>query len=203
MKIICVGRNYVEHITELENERRDSPVIFLKPETSIIHKNQHFFIPSYSNDVHHEIEMVVALKSGGPNISTEDALNHVYGYGVGLDMTRRDLQGIAKEQRRPWEPGKSFERSAPMTYLIPVNSIGHPTKGRVVLSVNGKIRQEGDLNQMIWKVPEMIAYLSRFYDIGGGDLIMSGTPSGVGPVVRGDVMEGTIERVGSLKVKVI
>ena len=203
MKIICVGRNYVEHITELENERPDSPVIFLKPETSIIHKNQPFFIPSYSNDVHHEIELVVALKSGGANISTEDALNHVYGYGVGVDMTRRDLQGIAKEQRRPWEPGKSFERSAPMTYLIPVNSIGHPTKGRVVLSVNGKIKQEGDLNQMIWKVPEMIAYLSRFYDIGGGDLIMSGTPSGVGPVVRGDVIDGTIEGVGSLKVKVI
>ena len=148
-RIYCIGRNYAAHTIEMGGDpNREEPFFFQKNAQNADTSGE-FPYPPESSDVHHEIELVVALKSGGPNISTEDALNHVYGYGVGVDMTRRDLQGIAKEQRRPWEPGKSFERSAPMTYLIPVNSIGHPTKGRVVLSVNGKIRQEGDLNQMI------------------------------------------------------
>ena len=201
-RIYCIGRNYAAHTIEMGGDpNREEPFFFQKNAQNADTSGE-FPYPPESSDVHHEIEMVVALKSGGPNISTEDALNHVYGYGVGVDMTRRDLQGIAKEQRRPWEPGKSFERSAPMTHLIPVISIGHPTKGRVELSVNGKIKQKGDLDQMIWKVPEMIAYLSRFYDIGAGDLIMSGTPAGVGPVVRGDVVDAKIEGVGSLKVRV-
>jgi len=146
--------------------------------------------------------MVVALKSGGANIPVESALDHVFGYGVGIDMTRRDLQAVAKEQRRPWEPGKAFERSAPMGEIVPAAQIGHPDKGLVELRVNGEVRQTGDLGQMIWKVPEMIAYLSRFYDIAAGDLIMSGTPSGVGPVVRGDRLDCVVEHVGSITVTV-
>ncbi|MGC6485888.1 MAG: fumarylacetoacetate hydrolase family protein, partial [Candidatus Puniceispirillales bacterium] len=151
----------------------------------------------------HEVEMVVALSRGGANIAVEDALGHVYGYGVGIDMTRRDLQAVAKEQRRPWEPGKAFEKSAPMGAIVPADQIGHPATGRISLSINGETRQDGDLGQMIWKTPEMIAYLSRFYDIAAGDLIMSGTPSGVGPVSRGDVITAAIDGVGEITVTVV
>lgn len=202
-RIYCIGRNYAAHTIEMGGDpNREEPFFFQKNAQNADVSGE-FPYPPESSDVHHEIELVVALKSGGTNITIGDSLDHVYGYGVGIDMTRRDLQGVAKEKRRPWEPGKSFERSAPMTHLTPVSSIGHPTNGRIVLSVNGEIKQEGDLNQMIWKVPEMIAYLSRFYDIGAGDLIMSGTPSGVGPILQGDIIDGKIEGVGSLMVKVI
>jgi fumarylpyruvate hydrolase len=149
------------------------------------------------------MEMIVALKSGGVDIREEDALDHVFGYGLGLDMTRRDLQGEAKKMGRPWEIGKAFERSAPMSELVPVSDTGHLDQGRIALQVNGAERQIGDLNQMIWKVPEMIAYLSRFYDIAAGDLIMSGTPAGVGPIERGDVMIGEVEGIGSFTVNVV
>ena len=143
-------------------------------------------LPAFqTNDVHFEVEMIVALKSGGANISEADAMRHVFGYGIGLDMTRRDLQGEMKKMGRPWEIGKAFERSAPMGPLVPVAETGHLDAGAISLSVNGEIRQNGDLNQMIWKVPEQIAYLSRFYDIAAGDLIMSGTPAGVGPIHKG------------------
>ena len=153
--------------------------------------------------MHHEIELVVALKSGGTDISLDNALEHVYGYGLGLDMTRRDLQGEAKKLGRPWEVGKSFEKSAPMSELVPASETRHLDQGRICLKVNGKIKQDGNLNQMIWKVPEMIAYLSRFYDIAGGDLIMSGTPAGVGPIQRGDKMHCEIENLATLTVEVI
>jgi len=149
------------------------------------------------------MEMIVALKSGGVDIREEDALNHVFGYGLGLDMTRRDLQGEAKKMGRPWEIGKAFERSAPMSELVPASDTGHLDQGRISLQVNGAERQIGDLNQMIWKVPEMVAYLSRFYDIAAGDLIMSGTPAGVGPIERGDVMVGEVEGIGSFTVTVV
>ena len=146
---------------------------------------------------------MVALKIGGADISLDAALEHVYGYGLGLDMTRRDLQGEAKKLGRPWEVGKSFEKSAPMSELVPSSETGHLDQGRICLRVNEEIKQDGDLNQMIWKVPEMIAYLSRFYDIAGGDLIMSGTPAGVGPVQRGDKIECEIENLGTMTVEVI
>lgn len=202
-RIYCIGRNYAAHTIEMGGDpNREEPFFFQKNAQNADVSGE-FPYPPESSDVHHEIELVVALKSGGTNITIGDSLDHVYGYGVGIDMTRRDLQGVAKEKRRPWEPGKSFERSAPMTHLTPVSLIGHPTNGRIMLSVNGEIKQEGDLNQMIWKVPEMIAYLSRFYNIGAGDLIMSGTPSGVGPILQGDIIDGKIEGVGSLMVKVI
>jgi fumarylpyruvate hydrolase len=153
--------------------------------------------------VHHELEMVVALKSGGVNIPVERALDHVYGYGVGLDMTRRDLQGEAKDLRRPWEIGKAFERSAPCSALVPAAEIGHPSSGLVQLRVNGEVRQTGNLDQMIWKVPEMISYLSDYFELAAGDVIMSGTPSGVAAVAPGDVMEAAVEGVGTLRVTVV
>jgi fumarylpyruvate hydrolase len=162
-----------------------------------------FPYPDKSNDVHHEIEMIVALHKGGANIPLETALEHVWGYGVGLDMTRRDLQGECKEARHPWEIGKAFDHSAPASELVPVSEAGHPTDGDIWLKINGEIRQQGDLNQMIWKVPEMIAYLSGLFTLAPGDLILSGTPSGVGPVERGDQLEGHIDGVGDLHCKVV
>jgi len=162
-----------------------------------------FPYPRKTSDVHHEIELVVALKSGGTDISLEHALDHVYGYAVGIDMTRRDLQAEMKAARRPWEIGKAFEHSAPIGPIVPVSEIGHLDSGSISLTVNGDQRQQGNMNQMIWKVPEMISYLSAYYQIGAGDLIMSGTPAGVGPVVQGDVMTGAIEGIGELVVKVV
>jgi len=201
-RIYCIGRNYAAHTIEMGGDPNREEPFFFQKNAQNADTSGTFPYPPETSDVHHEIEMVVALKSGGANIAVEDALDHVYGYGVGIDMTRRDLQAVAKDQRRPWEPGKAFERSAPMTALVPAAKIGHPDRGRVELKVNGVVKQEGDLGQMIWKVPEMIAYLSRFYDIAAGDLIMSGTPSGVGPVARGDTVECSIEGVGSLTVTV-
>ena len=138
-----------------------------------------FPYPPHSSDVHHEVELVVALKSGGTNIAVADALGHVWGYAVSLDMTRRDLQNEAKKLGRPWEIAKAFERSGPVGPLKPVSKIGHPDQGRIELKVNGALKQEGDMNQMIWKVPEMIAYLSEYFELQAGDIIMSGTPSGL------------------------
>jgi fumarylpyruvate hydrolase len=161
-----------------------------------------FPYPDASKDVHHEFEMVVALKSGGKNIPQDQALSHVFGYAVGLDMTRRDLQGEAKKLGRPWEVGKAFESSAPCSEIVLASAIGHPSEGAVWLKINGEVRQKGDLNQLIWKVPEMIAYLSGLFELRAGDLIFSGTPAGVGPVKRGDVLHGGVDGVGELKVTV-
>ena len=147
--------------------------------------------------------MVVALKSGGTNISLEKASDHIYGYAVGLDMTRRDLQGVAKKMGRPWEIGKAFEKSAPIGVLSKIEETGKLDEGKIVLKLNGKMKQEGNLNMMIWKVSEIISHLSQFYDIAAGDIIMTGTPAGVGPVQKGDKLEGTIEKLESLKVDVI
>ena len=202
-RIYCIGRNYAAHTIEMGGDpNREEPFFFQKNAQNADVSGE-FPYPPKTSDVHHEVEMVVALKGGGKNISVDDALDYVYGYGVGIDMTRRDLQAAAKEQRRPWEPGKAFERSAPMSKIMPATDIGHPDRGRITLSVNGELRQEGDLGQMIWKVPEQIAYLSRFYDIAGGDIIMSGTPSGVGPVQRGDTVHCDLEGVCDLTVQVI
>lgn len=202
-RIYCIGRNYAAHTIEMGGDPdREEPFFFQKNAQNADTSGE-FPYPPESNDVHHEVEMVVALKGGGKNIAVEDALDYVYGYGVGIDMTRRDLQGVAKEQRRPWEPGKAFEKSAPMSEIIQAAEIGHPDKGAITLSVNGEVRQQGDLGQMIWKVAEQIAYLSRFYDIAAGDVIMSGTPSGVGPVARGDDIHCEIEGVCGFSVKVV
>ena len=202
-RVYCIGRNYAAHTIEMGGDPDREPPFFFQKNPDNLDFAGEFPYPVKSSDVHHEAEMLVALKSGGTNIPVENALDHVYGYGVSLDMTRRDLQGEAKELRRPWEIGKAFERSAPCGPLFPATEIGHPTNGLIQLKVNGKVTQTGDLDQMIWKVPEMISYLSDYFELAAGDAIMSGTPSGVGPVVKGDVMEVEIAGIGALKVTVV
>jgi fumarylpyruvate hydrolase len=202
-RIYCIGRNYADHAIEMGHDPDKEPPFFFQKNSENVDTSGNFPYPTQTNDVHFEMEMVVALKSGGVNISESEALGHVFGYGLGLDMTRRDLQSEAKKTGRPWEIGKSFERSAPMSELVLASQTGNLDSGRIALHVNGKQRQVGDLNQMIWKVPEMISYLSRFYDIAAGDLIMSGTPAGVGAIVRGDVMVGEVEGIGSFTVTVV
>ncbi len=202
-RIYCVGRNYAAHTIEMGGDPdREVPFFFQKNPDNIVTGGADFPYPDMSEDVHHEIEMIVALKSGGANIPLDQALDCVWGYSVSLDMTRRDLQAKCKESRKPWEIGKAFDHSAPSSDLVPASEIGHPTDGDIWLKVNGEMRQQGDLNQMIWKVPEMISYLSGLFTLAPGDLIMSGTPSGVGAVQRGDVLEGHIDGVGDLHCKV-
>lgn len=202
-RVYCIGRNYAAHTIEMGGDPDREPPFFFQKNPSNLDVSGEFPYPTKSSDVHHEVEMVVALKSGGVNIPVDRALDHVFGYGVGIDMTRRDLQGEAKDLRRPWEIGKAFERSAPCGALVPAAQIGHPSRGRIELKVNGEVRQDGDLGQMIWKVPEMISYLSEYFELAAGDVIMTGTPSGVGPVKRGDVMEAAISGVGEVRVAVV
>ena len=202
-RIYCIGRNYADHAIEMGHDPDKEPPFFFQKKAENVDTSGEFPYPPQTSDVHFEMEMIVALKSGGVDIREEDALDHVFGYGLGLDMTSRDLQGEAKKLGRPWEIGKAFERSAPMSELVSASDTGHLDQGRIALQVNGVERQIGDLNQMIWKVPEMIAYLSRFYDIAAGDLVMSGTPAGVGPIERGDVMVGEVEGIGSFTVTVV
>ncbi len=203
-RVYCVGRNYAAHTIEMGGDPdREEPFFFQKNPDNLLTGGADFPYPDKSSDVHHEIEMVVALHKGGANIPLETALDHVWGYGVGLDMTRRDLQAQCKEARRPWEIGKAFDHSVPASELVPASEIGHPTDGAIWLKVNGEMRQQGDLNHMIWKVPEMISYLSGLFTLAPGDLILSGTPSGVGPVQRGDQLEGHIDGVCDLHCKVV
>lgn len=202
-RVYCIGRNYAAHAIEMGHDPDREPPFFFQKNPDNLDQSGEFPYPPHSSDVHHEVELVVALKSGGSNIPLDRALDHVWGYAVSLDMTRRDLQGEAKKLGRPWEIGKAFERSAPIGRLIPVSRVGHPDHGRIELKVNGVLKQEGDLNQMIWKVPEMISYLSEYFELKAGDVIMSGTPSGVGAVVRGDTMEASIAGLGNLVVKVV
>ena len=203
-RVYCVGRNYAAHAIEMGgNPDREPPFFFQKNPDSLVIDNGDFPYPDRSNDVHHEIEMVVALSRGGHDIPLERALACVFGYGVGLDMTRRDLQGECKKLGRPWEVGKAFEKSAPCSALVRAADIGHPENGAIWLKVNGELRQEGDLNQLIWKVPEMISYLSGLFELVPGDIIMSGTPSGVGAVKKGDRMHGHVEGVGDVRAGVV
>lgn len=202
-RIYCIGRNYAAHAVEMGHDPDKEPPFFFQKNASNILVGQDFPYPPETSDVHHEIEMIVGLSKGGKNIPVDQALECVFGYGVGLDMTRRDLQGAAKKLGRPWEVGKAFEHSAPCSALVPASKIGHPHQGAIWLKVNGEIRQEGDLNQMLWKTAEQISTLSRFFELQPGDLIMTGTPSGVGPVVRGDQLEGHVAGVGSIKFKVV
>ena len=203
-RIYCVGRNYAEHAREMGHDpNKEAPFFFMKPSTAIVTDGADFPYPSLSKDVHHEMEMVVAIGKGGSNISSAKALEHVYGYGVGLDMTRRDLQGEAKKMGRPWDTGKAFDYSAPCSALVPAAKIGHPSTGEIVLEVNGEVRQKSDLSQLIWNVPDTIAFLSTLFELQPGDLIYSGTPAGVAAVKKGDVMTGRVAGVGSISVKVI
>ena len=200
-RIYCVGRNYAEHAREMGHDpEREPPFFFMKPADAIVQNGAAIAFPQATKDLHHEIEMVVAIGRDGGEIPVEKALDYVYGYGVGLDMTRRDLQGAAKKMGRPWEMGKAFDNSAPCTALKTAAMIGHPARGAIWLKVNGKITQKGDLSEMIWNVPETISYLSQLVTLRAGDLIMSGTPAGVGPVKPGDRLEGHVDGVGDLTV---
>ena len=200
-RIYCVGRNYAAHAREMgHNPDKEDPFFFCKPADAIVPSGAILPFPAATKNLHHEIELVVAMRSGGRNIAPAKALDHVYGYAVGLDMTRRDLQNAAKNAGRPWDMGKGFDQSAPISPIQPAAKIGHPAKGKIWVKVNGQTKQEGDLADMIWSVPDTIAYLSGLVEIAAGDLIYTGTPEGVGPVVAGDRMEGHIDGVGDLAI---
>ncbi len=199
-RVFCVGRNYAEHSIEMGHDPdREPPFFFMKPADAVVPAGRLPF-PTQTQELHHEIELVVALGDGGREIPVERALDHVFGYAVGLDMTRRDLQAAAKKAGRPWDMAKGFDQSAPTAPIRAVEDIGHPSRGAVWLRVNGETRQEGDLDQQIWKVPETISYLSTLVALRPGDLIMTGTPKGVGQVKPGDCLEGHIDGVGDLNV---
>jgi fumarylpyruvate hydrolase len=202
-RVYCIGRNYAAHAIEMGHDPDREPPFFFQKNAGDLDPSGRFPYPPQSTDVHHEAEMYVALKSGGVDIAVGDALSCVYGYGLALDMTRRDLQSEMKKMGRPWEIGKAFARSAPCGPVHRVADVGHPAEGALGLAVNGKRRQSGDLNQMIWKVPEMIAYLSAYFTLEAGDVILSGTPAGVGPVARGDVMVMTLDGFADLSVTVV
>ena len=200
-RVFCVGRNYAEHAVEMgQDPYREPPFFFMKPASAVVPTGSILPFPSATADLHHEIELVVALERGGESIAPEDALSHVFGYAVGLDMTRRDLQAQAKKAGRPWDMAKGFDRSAPVSPIRPTSVIGHPSEGAIYLRVNGELRQEGDLAQQIWKVPETIAHLSTLIELQPGDLIMTGTPRGVGRVEPGDHLQGRIDGIGDLTV---
>ena len=203
-RIYCVGRNYAAHAVEMGHDpEREPPFFFQKNPDSVVPGNGDFPYPAQSEDVHHEIELVVALRAGGRDISVARARDCIFGYAVGLDMTRRDLQSQAKRLGRPWEVGKAFDFAAACGEIAESATIGHPDAGAIWLNVNGVERQRGDLNQLIWKVPEVICNLSALFTLAAGDLIYTGTPAGVGPIQRGDVMQGGIEGVGGITVNVV
>ena len=206
-RIYCVGRNYADHAKEMGATGREAPFFFMKPADAVLpvaHDTVGVMpYPPMTRDLHHEIELVVAIGRGGSNIPADEAMSHVWGYAVGLDMTRRDLQGEAKKQGRPWSTGKGFDYSAPIAPVYPVAQATHMTPESLIrLSVNGEQRQQGALGDMIWNVAETIEHLSKYFTLQPGDLIFTGTPAGVGAVQPGDTLEGSIEGLGELRVRI-
>jgi fumarylpyruvate hydrolase len=208
-RVFCVGRNYADHAREMgalaQADGREPPFFFMKPADAVVSGVGEIVVayPPLTQNLHHEIELVVALGSGGANVPVEQALGLVYGYAVGLDLTRRDLQAVAKEKGHPWDMGKGFDQSAVLSEIYPVTATGHPAEGRIWLSVNGQIRQDGDLAAMAWKVADVIANLSTSVSLAAGDLIYTGTPAGVGPLQRGDVLEAGVAGVGGLQARLV
>jgi fumarylpyruvate hydrolase len=202
-RIWCVGRNYAAHAREMGGDpNKEPPFFFAKSGDAVVLSGSTIPYPSATRNLHHEVELVVALKSGGQDLSPADALACVYGYAVGIDLTRRDLQELAKKSGRPWEIGKSFDRSAPIGLVHPASQTGHPTKGVVALKVNGQLKQSGDLSDMIWQVPDVLSHLSQLVRLEAGDLIFTGTPEGVGVLNPGDHVTAEIEGVGFLEIKI-
>ncbi len=203
-RIFCVGRNYAEHAREMGSDPdREPPFFFTKPADSLVVGDADMPYPTETNSLHHEMELVVAIGTGGSDIAEEDALKHVWGYAAGLDMTRRDLQNEAKKTGRPWDMGKGFDHSAPIGALVPASRFPDPAIGKLELRVNGAVRQASDLSKLIWSVAETIAYLSKLVRLAPGDLIFTGTPEGVAAVVRGDLLEGVVEGVGTVRTRII
>lgn len=202
-RILCVGRNYAAHAREMGNDPdREPPFFFSKPADAVVDSGTTIPYPPLTANLHHEIEMVIAIGQGGSNIDTKDARDHVWGYGVGIDFTRRDLQELAKKMGRPWDWAKGFDHSAPCGPLVRASVSGHPARGRVWLAVNGETRQEGDLAELIWSVPEVIAICSQAMTLQPGDLIYTGTPAGVGAVKVGDRITGGVEGIGEIKITI-
>ena len=205
-RIYCVGRNYAEHAQEMGFSGREPPFFFMKPADAVLPvadgATGEMAYPPLTKNLHHEIELVVAIGTGGRDIAVEDAARHIWGYAIGLDMTRRDLQGEMKKQGRPWSIGKGFDQSAPIGPIHPIATTGELTRGAITVAVNGQPRQKGDLSELIWSVNETIATLSQAWTLQPGDLVFTGTPAGVAAVVPGDVMEGAIEGLGTLRVAV-
>ena len=201
--IYCVGRNYADHAIEMGfDPDREAPFFFMKPAYAVLSDDAEMKYPSHSSDVHHEVELVVALHHGGTNISVDEAMSLVYAYGVGVDMTRRDLQAEAKEKSRPWEGGKTFLHAAPCAALHKLSEVGQLNEALITLRINGETRQAGDVNQMIWKVPEIVSRLSELFVLQPGDMIYTGTPAGVGPVLPGDQVAAHIAGLSELAFKV-
>lgn len=197
-RVFCVGRNYAAHAREMgADPSREPPFFFMKPADAVVDAQGVVPFPPATNDLHHEVELVVALGSGGADIAPEDALSLVWGYGVGLDLTRRDMQAVAKELSRPWDFSKGFDASAPCSALHPVGEVGHPTDARITLTVNGALRQQGSLADMIWPVADIISHISRSITLAPGDLIYTGTPAGVAALQRGDRVQGEVAGVAT------
>ncbi len=202
-RIFCVGRNYAEHAREMGHDPdREPPFFFTKPADALVTGGADTPYPTVTKDLHHEMEQVVALGKGGANIPESEALSHIWSYGCGLDLTRRDIQAEAKKMGRPWDMAKGFDHSAPISDLVPAAGID-PAHGTITLKVNGEVRQSSDLSKLIWSVPEVIAYLSKLVELAPGDLIFTGTPEGVAACVRGDVLEGSLEGVGTVRTKLV
>jgi len=205
-RIYCVGRNYEEHAKEMGFTGREPPFFFMKPADAIVNVAEgtigEIAYPAGTSNLHYEIELVAAIGVGGANIKAADAMKHVWGYAVGLDMTRRDLQGVAKKEGRPWEIGKGFDQSAPIGPIVPTAAAGNPGNAAITLAVNGQMKQSSSTSKLIWSIAESIEHLTTYWRLEPGDLIFTGTPEGVGAVVSGDLMEGAVAGVGNLKVKV-
>jgi len=198
-RIFCVGRNYAAHAREMGRDPdREPPFFFLKPADAVVDNRASIPYPPETRNFHYEMELVVAIGRGGADIAPEAALDHVWGYGVGIDLTRRDLQLAAREQGRPWDWGKGFDNSAPIAPLHPVSAVGHPSAGRIWLAVGGTVKQDSDIAKLIWPVPDIISIASRSMALQPGDLIMTGTPEGVGPLERGDAVTGGIDGLGEI-----
>jgi 5-carboxymethyl-2-hydroxymuconate isomerase len=201
-KILCIGRNYAEHIKELGNETPDAPVVFMKPATAVIGDGETIVIPSYSRDCHHEAELALLIGKGGKDIPADRALEHVAGYGVAIDLTLRDVQADLKKKGLPWEIAKGFDTSCPLSSFVPADRVADPHDLRITLRVNGETRQDGSTALMIHRIPEILSHMSGIFTLEPGDVILTGTPAGVGPIAAGDAVEAEVVGVAAIRVTV-